>query len=258
MSKNAIVMVGTDRYLLLALRFISKIRLAYKDKKHPIIIHLFSDKDPGLTIQNLIFHKIETMDWTMSTLYRFEAIQKVIKFKYDNILYIDADTNLNKNSELYFDDIFSSNLFATEHHDKVTNHYEENDQSYAFINPKERGTYFQAFLYGGSSEMISKLVDDATNRLKKDLENNFIARAEDESYIQPFLNANKADFSSFSNKIIAGDKGLGEDKLMIWGKRLDLKTEWPDTEYNQMLMQAIDFSNRSIDWDIHNKTIICL
>lgn len=252
MNKNAAVIIGTGRYLLLAIRLISKMNLAYKDKDHPIDFHLFSDEDPEIKMPNLFFHKVEPMNWSDSTLYRFNAMSEVIRSGYDNILYIDADTNLHKDTELYFNDVFSADLFATEHFDLVTHHYEENQQSSAYISPEERRIYFHACLYGGKSEIISRLIDDATDKLRQDQKNNFLARAEDESYIQHFLNANQAQFSSLAYKVITGDKGVG---FAGWGKLIDLKSQWPDEIYYAMLEQAKEFTNSFVNWDIENNLI---
>lgn len=256
MSNNAIIVVGTGRYLLLALRLISKINLVYKDIDSKITFHLFSDTSPNLNFNNVVFHQVRAMDWTNSALYKFEAAKKVIEFNYDNIVYIDADTNIRDNINLYFSDIFPSSLFALEHPDKITNHFEERQESSAFINPDIRKIYYQSCFYGGSLRMFEDLINDGKERMEKDIQNNILAKAEDESYVQPFLNKLNATPIHLFDKFIISDKGLGDSKIYLWGKFANLNEEWPNKQYYKMLKNAQSASNNKVDWDIAGTTII--
>jgi hypothetical protein len=258
MKKNAIIVVGTGRYFLLALRLIHKINMCYKSEESSITFHLFSDQTPKNNINNLILHKVDPMGWTDSTLYRFTAAQKVIEYDYDYIVYIDADTKFLKDT-LSDKDIFYSELFGIAHPDQELTKkksFEDRRNSSAYIKPPMRKTYYSASFFGGNLKNFASLMDDGFKRFKKDLDNKILAKYEDESYLQPFLNYNNVEIFDFTNKIILGDKGLGKDRDGLHGREINMNEEWPDPDYLQMIEDSSMYIEKNIVWDIENKKIV--
>jgi hypothetical protein len=259
-TKNAIIVIGTGRYFLLALRLIHKINMSYKCDESSITFHLFSDQKPKNKINNLILHEVSSMGWTDSTLYRFTAAKKIIDFGYDNIAYIDADTKFIKDS-LCHKDIFYADIFGVEHpwQDFAKREsFEERIESSAFIDPALRKIYYQASFFGGSLENFAKLINDASERLQKDLNNNILAKYDDESYVQPFLNYNNVVVFDITDRIVLGEKGLGKNRDFLHGRHIDMNQEWSDEEYSQMIKDASDAIEKNLVWDIQNKKIVIL
>jgi hypothetical protein len=258
MLRNAVIIVGTGRYFLLALRLISQINLRYKCEKSFLAIHLFTDQNLNIKIPNVILHEISPMDWHNSTFFRFEAAEIIIGFNYDNIIYMDADTSI-ISSKLCHTDLYFGELFGIQHPFHLASIlFVNRTASSAYIDPELRKIYYQASIYGGAKTSFTGLINDAKKRLNTDLNNGLMADYEDESYVQPYLNENNAVTIDFSNRFILGDKGLGKERDFVHGRILNMYHEWPDKEYEEMILQAIYAIENGIDWDIDNKSVIYL
>jgi hypothetical protein len=264
--RNAIIIIGTNRYIILALRLINNIFTHYKGKNY-LDIHVFSDQNifqvfDTKNVQNIsvIYHEWHQTDWWSSSFSKLDAINYFDYKKYSHIACLDADSNVKQ--DFTENDIFLS-LFAMEHISEDTvkinsvQHFEELPKSSAYLSSKKRIRYYQADYFGGTTENFLKMVSDATLKQKIDKDNNIFPKWADEAYLQPFLNKNNALCfyrKSKSFPFIEGDKGLGDG----WnaGPYTDLYKMWPDDVFNAMISAASELTLKNKKWDIVNNLIV--
>lgn len=193
-----IVIISTNCYFLLGLRFIKKFNRFYKGQ-YDITYCIFTDTDPSPYLKGIDnFKYFETYHdtWVSATNSKFVNILKLktVNNPFDYIYYFDADTDISRN----FDDWFIGDTVAGEHFLsnemilKDTMNYEHNPLSLAYI-PKEstfKKTYVLGAFFGGKTPTIYDVCEILMNNLAKDKANNIHTRWQDESYINHYFHYN--------------------------------------------------------------------
>ena len=193
-----IVIICTNCYFLLGMRFVKKFNHFYKGN-YSITYCIFTDTDPTpylKGIKNFKYFETSHDTWNSATNSKFRNILKLktVKTPFDYVYYFDADTDINKS----FDNWFIGDTVAGQHFSSNTMllnddlHYERNPESLAFI-PKESPltkTYFLGAFFGCKTPIIYELCKLLNNNLVKDEANNINARWQDESYLNHYFHYN--------------------------------------------------------------------
>lgn len=254
-----VVVVGTGRYFILAIRLINRFNYFYSGNKS-LNFYLFSDQDPHgyIDTSNVKLIDAKTSSWQDAVLSKFPSILVAANDECDYVACIDADTTINN---FFYDDIVFADLFAMRHSwddrtDSLLCH-ESRRKSAAYVDKKTANAYYQSWYFGGKRDKVISMIDDASNRLNTDLGNGIMAVAEDESYLQNYLinnNAKLIDWETPGFPFI-GSKGVPAEQ-MLWGKHISLYDVWPDNKYLDMLNAVKTFHINNKLWDIIDNEII--
>jgi len=111
-----IVVLATNAYFVLGIRFIKRFMNFYKGDKN-ITFYFFSDNNPKNYIPDNIdveyFH-VTNNNWVDGTNLKFTSILSIKdKLKSDYLFYFDADTNVNKD---FIEDWFIGDLVGGQHY----------------------------------------------------------------------------------------------------------------------------------------------
>jgi hypothetical protein len=193
-----VVIICTNCYFLLGMRFIKKFHNFYKGEYH-ITYCIFTDTDPTpylKGIDNFKYFETKHDSWVSATNSKFSSILKLrtLQNPFDYVYYFDADTDITKN----FDDWFIGHTVAGEHFSsaemilKDDLQYEQNQKSLAFVPKNSTLTkrYFLGAFFGGKTPKIYKICRLLLNNLTKDKFNNIYTRWDDESYINHYFHYN--------------------------------------------------------------------
>jgi len=252
-----IVVLATGKYLPLGLRLVHRFNHFYIGNSK-ILFHIFSDNDPRQFIDdaNVIYYAMDLVDWRSTVVKKFEACLEALKCPGDYFICMDADSNIHRHFD---DEKILGDLIIAEH---ITNsdfnnhvHYEKNELSSAYIDPKDYpAKYYQSSYMGGTKAEFHKLIEHAEKLRKIDSIAGIMACAEDESYVQKYLVQfppktvfkQDLDFPIFMN-----DKG---GKNNHWGKTIEL---FSDSEYEQIMDLILSVKASKNLWDIvDGKTVI--
>jgi len=197
-NRVGIVILCTNCYFLLGMRFIKKFNHYYKGK-YNITYCIFTDTDPTpylRGIDNFKYFETHHDTWISATNSKFNNILKLktIKNPFNYAYYFDADTDIGRE----FGDWFIGDTVAGQHFSSnsmlLNNdiHYERNPKSLAYIpedSPLTK-TYFLGAFFGGKTPDIYTICQLLLNNLNKDQGNNINARWQDESYINHYFHYN--------------------------------------------------------------------
>lgn len=224
--KIAINFIGTGNYLKFFPRYYETF-MEYFIPECEKDFFVFTDGELGDDIPENIkvisvteesdIRKEDYNDWSsitvksMGGLKRFEQIQKIKTHlsEYDWYVYLDADMYCCSDTISYdefFDD--QKDFFAVQHPCqnigmcKFTSPsveelpFERNEISLSCVKYEDQidDIYVQGCLWGGKIPKIFDLIDTLSDRVSKDLENNFIALARDESHLNKYRIENNSNF----------------------------------------------------------------
>jgi hypothetical protein len=197
-KRVGIVIICTNCYFLLGMRFIKKFNHYYKGK-YNITYCIFTDTDPGpylIGIDNFKYLETHHDSWVSATNSKFGSILQLknLEVSFDYVYYFDADTDITRN----FDDWFIGHSVAGEHFMsnemtvKGVFNYEKNPKSLAYIpndSPLKK-TYFLGAFFGGVTPKIYRICRLLLNNLRKDKANDIHTCWDDESYINHYFHYN--------------------------------------------------------------------
>ena len=184
---------------------------------------VFTDKDDLCREENVHLIYIEHREWPYNTLLRFEFFlsirEKLEQFHY--IFFFNANMKCNKNiieKEFLPNVSNGENLVVAIHpiyENKKSRHcpFERNKKSRAYVPYSSKSKYVAGGLNGGEKNAYLSLIIELSSSIKKDMENNIIAKVNDESYLNEYI-------SRYSNKKV---KYLSPSYLYP----LDLKFDYP-------------------------------
>lgn len=263
MKKNAIIILATNKYLPLGLRLISKIYRHYKNIDN-LDIHLVTDINISdkIKYENIIFHNKIAETWNLSTILKLDMCKNICEeYDYGYIGCLDSDTNIYR--DFNEDEIFSESFVmesAWARNTPLSQHYESNKKSSAYVDPSEYGKiYYQTCYFGGDKEHMLEMVNLAIDLRTIDFNNNIIAKWTDEAYLQKYFlkNAPKKVFDPFNQKIFPfkiDDKGSGN---FVSGKHQKPFYALSDDKYQKMLNDIyILLEEKNYNWDIINNQIV--
>jgi hypothetical protein len=197
-----IVIIATNMYMVLGIRFIKQLNANYKGSEK-LWIHLFTDVDvqnylPSDTKNVTVYHKKHS-DWVEgvnSKFFNILSIEKNICQTNNDVCYFfDADTSCHSNfTENFFD---CNGLVCGEHYSNAqfklsVMPYDRNMRSacYVPIKTKKKQYYYYGAFFGGRSDKMIKLCI----KLQKLQEINKKRRVEpvwnDESYLNYYFHYN--------------------------------------------------------------------
>jgi hypothetical protein len=215
-----IVILATNAYFVLGIRFIKKFMHHYKGNKH-ITFYFFSDTDPKPYLQDNIdvqFFETYHNNWIEGTNDKFKSILSLSEYKSDYLYYFDADTNISRD---FTEEWFLGDLVGGEHYGnrgwlKGGAGFDRNPQSKAYV-PEDSPlsyTYHYGAFFGGEKDRI---IDFCTTLREWQLEDKKIPYepgCNDESYINAYFHFNPPYTVSCENFMftISDKGGLGETR----------------------------------------------
>lgn len=194
-----IVVVCTNMYFILALRFIKRFIHFYRGNHH-IKFYMFTDTDPKPYFPNNLnnvkfsIEYIHTThrSWVDATNSKFTNIIKLKNSPCDYLYYFDADTSL---GEPFTEEWFIGDLVGGEHYNSRWNSpkpYDRNPRSTAYIplNTPLKQTYYYGAFFGGRKNSVIKFCNVLIEKQLKDKEINYEPSVNDESYINNYFHYN--------------------------------------------------------------------
>ncbi|MFN3852498.1 MAG: hypothetical protein ACK4NY_23915 [Spirosomataceae bacterium] len=209
-----IVIVCTNSYFVLGLRFVKKFVNHYKGSAK-LQFYLFSDTDPTPYLPNIEvrYFNTEHKSWQDGANSRFSNILKLIEFKCDYLYYFDADTNIvnDFNENWFLGDLVGGEHFANANRMKDVKDYDRNPESRAYIpfDTKLNQIYYLGAFFGGRKGRVIDFCRVLYSNQIKDKLINYEPVWNDESYTNNFFHYNPPDltimFKDF--EFVTSDKG---------------------------------------------------
>lgn len=247
--KIGIVIIATNAYFALGVRFIKKFVKFYKGKAE-IIFHVFSDTDPtnylpaGIDID---FHLTNHTNWVEGTNSKFSNILESGTSE-DYLYYFDADTNIDKDftEEWFLGEMVGGEHYANNSFMKETKGFDRypNSKAYVPIDTKLPQTYYYGAFFGGTTYKMRNFCLILQRYQSEDKKIGYEPGVNDESYINKYFHFNPPTrtIPCIEFRFLISDKaGLGETR----NTKLDI---------NQLKKDILD--NKDKDWDIRNGKLI--
>jgi hypothetical protein len=221
MSKIGIVVIATNAYFVLGVRFIKKFVHHYKGNAH-ITFHFFSDEDPMPYLQQGIdvrFYKENHTSWMDGTNSKFKNIISLENSDSSYLYYFDADTNVSKpfTQEWFLGDLVGGEHFGNRSFLSGCKGMDRNPQSKAYVpeNTLLPCIYYYGAFFGGKKD---KMIEFCKTLRYNQLEDKKIAyepSVNDESYINQYFHFNPPTLTVFTEKFmfdISDKGGIGETR----------------------------------------------
>jgi hypothetical protein len=195
-----IVLVCTNMYFILAVRFIKRFMYFYKGSQH-VKFYMFTDTDPEPYFSKIIedeysIEYIQTShtSWVDATNSKFTNIVRLKYSQCDYLFYFDADTNV---CEPFTEEWFLGDLVGGEHSvnrcdlDKPKP-FDRNPKSEAYVplDTQLKQVYYYGAFFGGKKERVVDFCDILIEKQKKDKEIPYEPCWNDESYINHYFHYN--------------------------------------------------------------------
>ena len=157
-----IVILATNSYFILGIRFIKKFMYHYKGN-HQITFYFFSDTNPKDYLPDNIdvqYHYLTNKTWTEGTNLKFKSIISLEhECKSDYLFYFDADTNVQSEftEEWFLGDMVGGQHFGDEGFMKEVKGFDRNPLSQAYVpldTPLPQTYYYGAFFGGTKGKML--------------------------------------------------------------------------------------------------------
>lgn len=242
-----IVVIATNAYFILGLRFIQKFKKYYTGNSK-ITFYFFSDTDPKdyTDIENVIYFKTYHNNWQDGTNSKFKNILET-KADADYLYYFDSDTNVERDFDesWFIGDMVGGEHYANRDVMKDKKAYDRNPKSEAYIpyeTSLEQIYYYGAF-FGGKTSNVMKFAQLMTEWQAKDRSIGYEPAVNDESYINRY-------FHYYKPKVVPSDQfaflisdkgGLGDTRFVT----LDIEDK-----------KKIIKENKGKDFDLKNNQLI--
>lgn len=219
-----IIILATNSYFILGIRFIKRFLHYYKgDKK--ITFFFFSDENPVPYLKNdtNIQYYFETHEnWACGTNSKFKNILRIkeqLKKEVDYIYYFDADTNVDNpfTEEWFIGDLVGGEHYGNRNFLSDGKGFDRNPKSTAYVplDSKLPYTYHYGAFFGGKTDNVIRFCEILQQNQMKDKEINYEPGANDESYINQYFHINPPTYTVATEKFMFGisDKGgIGETR----------------------------------------------
>ena len=251
MSNIGIVIIATNSYFVLGIRFIKRFTHYYKGDKN-VTFYFFSDTDPKPYLSDNIdveYHLDSHTNWLDGTNSKFKNIVSLSDCKSDYIFYFDADTNISRDftEEWFLGDLVGGEHFGNKSFLSDGKGFDRFPQSKAYV-PHDSPlpyTYHYGAFFGGKKDRV---IDFCTTLREWQLEDKKIPYepgVNDESYINTYFHYNPPYTVPCEQFVfdISDKGGIGETR------RSDLDVN----EHKKLLLE-----NKDKLFNINNNIIIWL
>ena len=251
MSNIGIVILATNAYFVLGVRFIKKFMHHYKgDSK--ITFYFFSNEDPKPYLKNNInieYHHVVHNNWVDGTNDKFKSIISLENSDADYLYYFDADTNVSKD---FTEEWFLGDLVGGEHYGnrswlKNGAGYDKYPKSKAYVNPDSTlpKIYYYGAFFGGKKDKVINFCKTLREWQLEDKKIPYEPGVNDESYINAYFHYNPPIMVPTEKFVFnVSDKGgIGETR----NTRLDI---------NHLMIQML--CNKEEVYDIANGKLCLL
>lgn len=222
MARLGIVILATNAYFVLGLRFIRRFKHFYKGDMD-LTFYFFSDIDPNEYISedlNVIYHPTYHDNWRDGTNSKFKNILSLKDEDIDYIYYFDADTNIQWE---FTEEWMIGNLVGGEHYGnrsylKDGKGFDRNPigHSYVPLNSKHPYTYCYGAFFGGKKENVMEMMTTLYEWQQKDQARGYEPPVNDESYINKYFHYNDAHIIPTEKfNFVVSDKGGLENTRFV-------------------------------------------
>jgi hypothetical protein len=224
MKKIGIVILATNAYFVLGVRFIKRFNYYYKGERK-VKFYLFSDQDPKDYVSDDIdvsYHYDKHENWQEGTNSKFKnivSIKEVIEKDCDYIYYFDADTNVNNE---FTEDWFLGDLVGGEHYGnrdwlKDGAGFDRNPISKAYVplDSELPYTYHYGAFFGGKTNLLMEFCSALIHYQIEDKKIGYEPGVNDESYINKYFHFNPPTYTVPCDKFafaISDKGGIGETR----------------------------------------------
>jgi hypothetical protein len=195
MSKIGIVVIATNAYFVLGIKFIKRFMYYYKGNSN-ITFHFFSNRDPKEYLPSHInyqWYHAHNETWQDGTNMKFTSILSIVQnCKDDYLFYFDADTSVEHN---FTEEWFLGEFVGGQHYNDP--HLTTNAQRDFERNPKYAGyvpldspykqMYYYGAFFGGTVEKIFNFCSALVDMQKHDKLLSYEPTHNDETYINKFF-----------------------------------------------------------------------
>jgi hypothetical protein len=196
MSKIGIVILATNAYFVLGVRFIKKFMHHYKGDSE-IKFYFFSDEDPAPYLQddvNIEFHFTQHKRWVDATNAKFLSILSLESCDSDYLYYFDADTSVSKDftEEWFLGELVGGEHFGNKSWLKDGAGFDKNPKSKAYV-PKDTPlpcTYHYGAFFGGKKDKVLDFCKTLREWQLEDKKIPYEPGVNDESYINAYFHYN--------------------------------------------------------------------
>ena len=218
-----IVILATNTYFVLGVRFIKRFMQFYTGKKE-IKFFFFSDLDPHDYIPdeyNVEYIHTTNSNWVEGTNLKFVSILSLENEEVDHFYYFDADTNVNKyfSEEWFLGDSVAGQHFGDQDWMKKVKGFERNPRSKAYIphNTKLFQVYTYGAFWGGKKEWTMNFCRTMLEWQKADKEWGYEPSTHDEGYSNAYFHYNppsKLVLCPDFQFLISDKGGIGDTRRM--------------------------------------------
>jgi len=222
MKKIGIVVVATNSYFVLGIKFIKRFYHFYKGEDQ-VTFFFFSDTDPKGYLQDIIdieYHYDSHADWVEGTNSKFKNIMKLKDKDVDYLFYVDADTSVNHNFDM---SKLTGELVGGEHYGnrdwmKDSKPFDRNPASKAYV-PEDTDLpqmYYYGAFFGGERVKFVELCELLRSWQIEDKKIPHEPPWNDESYLNKYFHYNQPHVVTTENfPFLVSDKsGIGYTRSM--------------------------------------------
>lgn len=197
-SKISIIVIATNTYLSLGIRFVKKF-LYYYEGNCEISFYFFSEDNPYKYLsetesQHVIHIQQKHNSWVDGTNSKYKNIISLESIDTDYVFYFDADTEVSKK---FNEDWFLGKLVAGEHYAnnmwmKEIKNFDRNPNSKAYVpmNTDLSQMYYYGAFFGGQKDELISLCKILYNWQLCDKQIGYEPCANDESYLNAYFHYN--------------------------------------------------------------------
>lgn len=221
MSNIGIVIIATNAYFILGIRFIKKFMYHYKGNKK-IKFYFYSDTDPKDYLSDNIdveFYYNKHTNWVEGTNSKFINIISLENCNIDYLYYFDADTNIINDftEEWFLGDLVGGEHFGNRGWLAGGVNFDKNPLSKAYV-PADTHlpcVYYYGAFFGGKKDKMIELCKVLRYNQLEDKKINYEPGVNDESYINQYFHYNPPTYTVSHEQFaftISDKGGIGETR----------------------------------------------
>lgn len=241
-----IVILATNSYFVLGLRFMHKFMRYYQGKAN-ITFYFFSNEEPKdyMPFSNIVWVPAKHASWADGTNSKFQSIITLAGQDEDYLYYFDADTSVNKpfTEEWFIGDLVGGEHYCNRY--KGPKPYDRNpaSKSYIPVNTPHPQMYYYGAFFGGKKKNVIDFCLILRKNQQEDKKINYEPAVNDESYINQYFHYNPPKVVPCEKfAFLISDKGGITDTRVVNKNIDDIK--------NQIKQHKTE------DWDIANGKFI--
>jgi hypothetical protein len=221
MSNIGIVIIATNAYFVLGIRFIKKFMRHYKGNQK-ITFYFYSDTNPFEYLPddiNVVFIPEVHLNWVDGTNSKFKNIINLSVTDVDYIYYFDADTNITKDftEEWFLGDLVGGEHYGNRNFLKDGQGFDRYPPSKAYVpldSPLPYTYHYGAF-FGGKKERVIDFCKTLRDWQIEDKKIPYEPGVNDESYINAYFHYNPPTLTVPTENFmfdISDKGGIGETR----------------------------------------------